>query len=206
MGIVVSHFFDFFFDIKYKTDTLSMVKLEHLFIHSNNKKRGIGYQPTRVLPLRRLFKKLNIPGGRVFIDFGCGKGRVLLIASEFGFKTIKGIEFSPELSEIAKKNCKTFKKRTGFMAEYEIFESDVVDYTIKDDDEVFFMYHPFDDIILNKVLDNISNSLLLHNRKIWIIYRNPIYANVIENRKMIVKLGEFIEWGQHFTVYANIDP
>ncbi|MFZ0635589.1 MAG: class I SAM-dependent methyltransferase, partial [Candidatus Acidiferrales bacterium] len=37
-----------------------------------------------------------------FVDFGSGKGRVLLMASEVPFKKIVGIEFSPELHAIAR--------------------------------------------------------------------------------------------------------
>ena len=38
-----------------------------------------------------------------FIDFGSGKGRALLLASEFPFKRIIGLEFSPELHGTQKK-------------------------------------------------------------------------------------------------------
>jgi hypothetical protein len=39
-----------------------------------------------------------------FIDFGSGKGRALMLASEHPFKRIIGLEFSPELHRIAEEN------------------------------------------------------------------------------------------------------
>jgi len=42
----------------------------------------------------------------VFIDFGSGKGRALLLASEFPFKRIVGVEFSPELHAAAVDNIR----------------------------------------------------------------------------------------------------
>jgi len=36
-----------------------------------------------------------------FIDFGSGKGRVLLLAARYPFKEVVGIEFSKELNDIA---------------------------------------------------------------------------------------------------------
>lgn len=40
----------------------------------------------------------------IFMDFGSGKGRTLLLASEFPFKKIVGVEFCPELNRVARRN------------------------------------------------------------------------------------------------------
>ena len=40
-----------------------------------------------------------------FVDIGCGKGRMLLIASERPFREVIGVEFNKSLSEIASKNA-----------------------------------------------------------------------------------------------------
>ena len=85
------------FDIKYRTNTTSHVRLKDLEIQSNHKERGEQYEPTNIIPLKKLFNNLKFPIHSVFVDLGCGKGRVLLIASEFGFKEVRGIEFSYEL-------------------------------------------------------------------------------------------------------------
>ena len=44
-----------------------------------------------------------------FIDFGSGKGRALLLASEYPFKRIVGLEFSPELHAIAEQNIQRYR-------------------------------------------------------------------------------------------------
>ena len=67
-----------------------------------------------------LFKKLKIPDDKVFIDIGSGKGRVLLIAAEFGIKEVRGIEFSPVLCEIAKKNISIYKEKTKSKTAFKI--------------------------------------------------------------------------------------
>ena len=61
--------------------------------------RGYPYKATRVLPLRKLFCIIKgmIPVDSIFVDFGCGKGRALLIASEYNFKSVRGVEFAHEL-------------------------------------------------------------------------------------------------------------
>ena len=106
---ILSSFFDYLFDLKYGIDTFSWVEVDDLKIDNHRKKRAKMYQPTCTLPLRKLLKELNIPPGKVFVDLGCGKGIVLLVASDFGFKEARGIEFSPVLCDIAIKNCSTKK-------------------------------------------------------------------------------------------------
>ncbi len=56
----------------------------------------------------------------VFVDFGFGKGTALLLATEFPFKRIIGVEFSPELHRIAEENIKRFPKNSDYS--FEIFD------------------------------------------------------------------------------------
>ena len=188
---------DFYFDIKYGTDTIMLTKLDDLTIESDNKERGSHYEGTRVIPLRKLFNniKLMIPVDSLFVDLGCGKGRVLLIASQFGFRQVRGVEFAHELCEIAKYNCAVYKSKTEVRTEFQIIESDVVDYVINTDENVFFMYNPFDEVVLRKVLNNITRSLKIEPRRAFIIYYNPKHGNFIEQHDNFVKSGDFDFWG-----------
>ena len=68
------------------------------------------------------------------------------MASEFGFKETGGIEFSSLLCDIAVKNCTMYKEKTQTNTNFFIVNSDVLDYRINGDEEVFFFANPFDDI------------------------------------------------------------
>ncbi len=48
-----------------------------------------------------------------FIDLGSGKGRVLLMASEYPFQKIIGVEFMPELHRAAQKNIAGYSHAIG---------------------------------------------------------------------------------------------
>ncbi|HEY3706754.1 MAG TPA: class I SAM-dependent methyltransferase, partial [Terracidiphilus sp.] len=41
-----------------------------------------------------------------FIDLGCGKGRVVLLASEYPFRAVRGIDLSADLIRVAGKNLR----------------------------------------------------------------------------------------------------
>jgi len=193
------------FDLRYGTDTSTMVPLEQLTIDSDNKTKGYTYGPSRARPLKKLLSTIKSPilADSVFLDLGCGKGKPLLVASEFGFKELRGVEFAKELCEIAKTNIAIYKTKTGVSAQFQIIESDVIDYVIKTDENVFFMGNPFDEIILNKVLHNIKSSLLIYPRKILIIYYYPIHRHVIESSNMFVKLQDLSFEEDNFVVYSN---
>jgi predicted RNA methylase len=197
---------DLFFDRKYGTHTTTPMKIKNLTIKSDNRNRGITYQATRVIPLKKMFCKMKsaLPANSVFVDLGCGKGRTLLIASQFGLKKAVGVEFAHELCETAKKNCAVYKAKTAILTEFQIIEADVVNYHIKTNENIFFMFNPFDDVILGKVLDNISSSLKTAYRKTLIIYCNPKYGNLIEKCDNFFKSAEFVFMGYTFAVYSSI--
>lgn len=63
------------------------------------------YEATDYATLFRLLGGLNWQVGReLFIDFGCGKGRVLLVAAMQPVRRVIGVELSSELSVIARRN------------------------------------------------------------------------------------------------------
>jgi SAM-dependent methyltransferase len=192
-------------DFRYGLDTAAGA--EPLTITGENRGRSFGYQPTRAMPLRRLFRLLQpvLPPDRVLVDLGCGKGRVLLVATEFGFREARGVEFARELCEIAKKNCEKLLARTRTNTRCRIIEADAALYEIQADENVFFMFNPFDEVVLERVLGNIAASWRAAPRKILIIYYNPKCAQVIEQQPEFTRLRQFDFWGFQFTVYASRD-
>jgi hypothetical protein len=198
---------DCWFDIRYGTDTIKFSELKALTIKSANKGRGVEYQPTRILPLKKVLQQIQpmIPAGSVLVDLGSGKGRVLMASSEFAFREVRGIEFARELCDIARRNCESYRRARGTSTNIEIIESDVVDYPIKSDENVFFLFNPFDDVVLSRLLANIRRSLETASRKITIVYCNPKLNHVIEKQGRFPKVLDLHFWGYRFAVYSTAD-
>lgn len=196
---------DRWFDLKYGIDTFRDEWVPGLTVASDNLHRGSQYQPSRIVPLRILFQRIKplAPPESVLVDFGCGKGRVLLIAAERGIKQARGIEYARELCETAKRNCAEYRRRLKTDASFEIIESDVLDYKLRPDENIFFFYNPFDAFILNKILDHIEASLEQAPRKIMIVYLNPVCRDVIEHRPSFKTALDFRLLDYHFKVYEN---
>lgn len=202
-GVVSSKIADRWFDLRNGTDTLRLIELEQLDIDSQNKPLGMRYEVTRARPFKKLFGRLDIPRDGVFVDFGSGKGRVLMMAAELGFRRIIGVEFSRQLCEVARRNISLFRDKHGLGSDTQIFEMDVVDYQIQPDENVFFMFNPFDTEIMRIVVDKISKSLHDHPRKVWLLYQYPECREAIDENDAF-ELTSRHQWsGCEFLVYEN---
>lgn len=198
---------DHVFDYVNKVETCAFAQLEDLSIKGENRDYGAWYQPSRVITLRKMFRAIQplIPHGSVLVDFGCGKGRVLLIGSEFGFKEVRGVEFASELVDIARRNCFTYERKVNHGIPLRVFDCDAVEYVINADENVFFFNNPFEDVILNGVLSNIFVSLEENPRKILIIYEEPVHDQVLYENDKLMLLEEKIFFGHLFKVYTNVE-
>src|SRR5215472_13796029 len=125
-------------------DTCGDIPLADLDFQSQNKAPGLEYQSHHPRLLRMFLEAVQIDyGDYTFVDFGCGKGRVLLIASEFPFRKIIGVEFAVPLAEIAKRNLASYRSRTQKCRDISVLAMDAVHYELPEEPEVLFFFSPF---------------------------------------------------------------
>ncbi|RJO61063.1 class I SAM-dependent methyltransferase [candidate division WS5 bacterium] len=194
---------DYYFDFKYGTDTVRHVELRSLEINSENLSRGHRYALTPEKAFIKLMAKIKFPVNSVFVDLGCGKGKILLLASQFGFSRVVGIEFSKSLCECARNNISVYGAKKTLNSTLEVVHSDVVDYEIKDDENVFYLFNPFDDTVLSNVLGNIIKSVEKAPRKVYLIYYIPYHGNIIEQCGNFKRLDRYFFSGCEFVLYVN---
>jgi hypothetical protein len=202
----VSFVSDYLFDFRYGTATGGWIPASQLQINSVNVEHSVRYQSTKTRPFRKLLKKLSFPKNSVFVDVGAGKGKALLIASKYGFQRLSGIEFAHDLCKIAKSNVVAYRKRSGCHGLFEIIESDIVEYDIRSDENVFYLYNSFDEVVLRQFMNNIKKSVDEYPRKVWLIYHIPRHSNAVEDRGLFAKGTEYFEGGTEFVVYESEYP
>jgi predicted RNA methylase len=72
-----------------------------------------GYSAVNHDFFREILRAIPVPlDSYTFVDVGSGKGAPVLMASEFPFKDLVGVELNPELVEDAKRNVEQFNKAT----------------------------------------------------------------------------------------------
>jgi len=170
-------------------------------VNSENLPRAIRYEPTRARPLRRLLRGLDVSAGTTFVDIGCGKGRVLALAAEAGITRLVGVDFSPGLCEVAQNNLARFRRQTGLEFEYQIVTSDAARYEFESDQNIVFLYNPFDATVLTQVIDRLERSLLAAPREALLIYHNPVWREVIDSRLTFETVREPNFGGCEFVIY-----
>lgn len=144
------------FDWRYGTETVAFVKLLPEALSRPNASKGVGYMPTRIFPLRKMFAALNLGPDSFLVDYGCGKGRVLLVAAECGFGRSVGIEFMPDLCEEARLNVARYRQKTGSKADIQIVQADAAEYDVLDDQTHSYYFNPFEAGVLRQVLQRIN--------------------------------------------------
>jgi 16S rRNA G966 N2-methylase RsmD len=112
--------------------------------------------------------KNTIPDA-IFIDYGSGMGRAIIVAATYPFQKVIGIDLSHELNNIAKDNVKKAISKL-FCKNIEIIEADAKTCLPHKQATHFFLFNPFDNEILQCVLDNIYDSLIDNPRDIILIY------------------------------------
>ena len=130
--------------------------------------------------IRRALAAIPNPPNCHFIDLGCGKGRPLLVATEFGFKAITGVELSATLSRIARRNAAIFARAHPNRTPIEIVTGDALAYKLPRTTPVVFLYNPFSRPQVACLLGNIEAYLRAPQRELYIVYYNPAWADVLD--------------------------
>lgn len=139
------------FDRAHGTNTAGLVSLFRLRIGSANRRFGVRYEPCGPAFFNSFVD--GIERDRTFIDLGCGKGRVLIMAREVGFRRVVGVEFSAVLADIARKQCHFA----------EVITEDAAEYVFPKERLCVFMYNPFGLPVLSKVVSHLpSDSIVVY--------------------------------------------
>jgi|GEM_PF-1443760 len=171
----VQHYLDASFDRKYGVKTAGRNYLPDLTTASNNYKECFWYEPMSAKIFRQIMRQLHIPFDQFeFIDFGSGKGRVLFLASEYGFKKITGVEFAQELHHIAGENIAIWRSNNA--QSQNIFENictDATNFPIPKSPLVIFFNSLFKGTVMDRVINNVLTSYAMNPREIALIFYGP---------------------------------
>jgi SAM-dependent methyltransferase len=115
-----------------------------------------------------------------FIDLGCGKGRPLLVASEFPFRDIVGVELSPSLAEIARKNAEIMEKQFPDRTRVRVEVGDACTYLFPSGNLVLYLYNPFGEEILSQIVAGLEAALATERRDIYFLYFYPHFAACLD--------------------------
>jgi SAM-dependent methyltransferase len=131
-----------------------------------------------------------LPDTFTFVDMGSGKGRALLVASEFAFAKIIGIELSSHLHRIARDNIRRYRPIAQRCTSFELHCMNVIDYRYGRDPLVLFLFDPFGRDTLQSVVANLEASLREQPREAYVVYVYPQFEDVLQQSSALRKVRE----------------
>lgn len=143
------------------------------------------YEATSYWMLDELFDEYEVNRNKTFVDFGCGKGRLLFYVHHYFHASVVGVEMDLQLYREALANEASYlqyKKRnkTPIRIENEFAER----YRIEEGEATFFLFNPFSLEIFTKVIGNIVRSVEESPRTVDVIlyYPSEEYLEFLESK------------------------
>jgi len=148
------------------------------------------YQPTDPALFHGMMSKLEIDFAQfVFIDIGSGKGRALLMAADYPFQRIVGVELLPELHRIAQENIKKYENTSQKCFAVESTCGDARDFVFPPEPMVIYLFNPLPETGFIKLLAKLEGSLDQNPRPVYVLYHNPLREHVLTAGKWLRKVG-----------------
>ena len=195
---------DLDFDREFGTDTGGIVHPEDLGLPSALEKQCVAYDATTPTAFRAVMGEVlpALPGPPeqyTFVDLGCGKGRVVLMASEIGFRAVIGVEASEQLLDVARKNLEIFPHDRRRCVDVELVSGNAAAYELPPGPLLLFLFNPFDAGIMARLLLHIRESLEEEPRDLWMVYFNPQLRELVGRLRFLVReqRGTGLPQGEH---------
>jgi SAM-dependent methyltransferase len=113
-----------------------------------------------------------------FVDVGAGMGREILIATEYPFKQILGIELSPALFEIARENVARAHDLRTQCRDVRLTRGDARKRRFPSGNLVLFLFNPFDGAALRTTLERVAASRTARDA-VYVLYHTPEHLGAL---------------------------
>ena len=133
----------------------------------------VGLDPTEVHPssassathLRPVLRSLGDVSSSSVLDIGAGKGQAMRTLRSFPFERVDGIELSPELVTVARRNL-----RGRAATRSTVFEGDARTFDGYGSYQVLYLYNPFPEAVMGDVVAQIARQI---TGPITVVYNAP---------------------------------
>jgi SAM-dependent methyltransferase len=126
----------------------------------------------------------------VFLDIGAGKGRAMLVASEYPFLRVEGIELNPKLADIAHRNISMWEttQQSTMLAPLLLHEDDATRMPLPQEPLLAHLFHPFEDRLLRRFLRHVEKDLTANPRPFDLVYVNAEHDSLLDKHPALERL------------------
>jgi SAM-dependent methyltransferase len=157
------------------------------------------YQPTEPVAFHEMLDALRELTGIdfrnfTFLDLGSGKGRTLLMASDYPFRRIVGVELLPALHQIALANLAQYKNDAQKCLRLEAICANANDFPFPNEPLVVYMFNPLPESGMRRVCANLELSMRAQPRPVYVLYHNPLLEHVMSEGGVLRKVAGTNQW------------
>lgn len=173
------------FDLEFGTRTSGLIAGRHL----NAGRRGDRHVTAYYAIAPSVFQNILVRWRRcesvapidayTFIDLGAGMGRALLLATEYPFRTVLGVEQHPTLARIARKNLALWRVARRISMPTRVYCRDAANFALPPGPCLVFLFNPFGAPVLRRLLRHWKQNAARREGPVDILYVNDEQRNVL---------------------------
>lgn len=149
------------------------------------------------LPFRWSIEALQIdPAAYSFIDYGSGRGRIVLAAAQLPFRRVIGVESSRNLYLDAIANVADYPRERLKCDDIVLLNKNALEFELPPGNVVAFFYNPFTGDLLDQVARQIEESCRTSDRSVYIVFANskrvPLFTRCGDLQPFRPSIGHWI--------------
>jgi SAM-dependent methyltransferase len=149
--------------------------------------------------MRMLVERLHLDYQRFrFVDVGSGKGRALLLASDYPFREVIGVELSPDLDRVARANVAQYaaaieavpRAQRSLLRRPPVIpiQGDATEFLWPPGPLVVYMWNAFASPVMERVFQNLGASLAEQPRELYLVYMHPELESMLASLPWLTML------------------
>lgn len=162
------------FDRRFGTQTADEIHLVETGVPAEDALRGRQtYRPVWESEFHGSMAALGIDlTGFTFVDIGSGKGKMLMMAADYPFTRIVGVEYSPGLSEIAQRNLQIYRSPTQRCTRLEAYLGDALRFPLPAGPLVCLVFNALDSSTMRGFMRHAEDDLAARQEPAFVLYCN----------------------------------
>jgi len=146
------------FDAEFGVRTSGLIAGRHLATGHRHDRHATAYYGVAPSVFHALMKRwqrsrLSAPLSEfTFVDVGAGMGRAMLLAADYPFRAVVGVELNPTLARIARRNLALWRAAGRARTPMRLRMGDAVDFPLPPGPCLMFLFNPFGPAVMRRLL------------------------------------------------------
>ena len=114
-----------------------------------------------------------------FLDLGAGMGRAILLATEYPFRKVMGVELHPKLANIGRRNLSKWRSAGRVRSPVKITCGDAISARIPPGPCLIFLFNPFGESMMRRLIKRLAITFARRPGELDLLYVNNEQDRVI---------------------------